>query len=38
MQWEGGAFSLLAGFGGCGIIVEGRKIGVGGGLYDGLME
>ena len=23
MQWEGGAFSSLVGFGGCGVIVEG---------------
>ena len=26
MQWEGGAFSSLVGFGGCGVIVEGHRM------------
>ena len=26
MQWEAGAFSLLVGFGGCGVVVEGHRM------------
>jgi len=44
MQWEGGAFSSLVGFGGCGIIVEGCSMnldsgfGVRHGVCDGLLD
>jgi len=44
MQWEGGASSLLVGFGGCGVIVEGHRMnpdldfGVDRGVYDELLD